>query len=252
MPGTGTKLLTSSLFFKTSGYTVDSIKFDLLLDEQHSMESEVTSHPVEDGSQINDHIQIKPRKGSLTGFVTNHPFVVGYNGGLPANIAQKISASQKKDWLSGYVQDIASSYTRLGQVLGQQDSLKFTDADFVGAAPERINRVQNTFDAFEALMLAKKVCTIQTGLKKYVDVVVTKVDTSRDKETGDAGKFRVDFQEIRFVTPQEIALGATVRPNFATDAGKQAAKKAKKGKTGGVQASLASKAGAALAKVVKK
>lgn len=235
MSGTGTKTASSYLLFREAGYTVDAIKFDLLLDEQHSMEAEVTSHPVEDGSQINDHIQIKPRKGSLTGFVTNHPFAGGYNGGLPANIAQKIAASQKKDWLSGFVQDIASSYGQLGRLLGQQDGLKFTEADFQGL-PVRENRVQNMFDAFEALMLAKKVCTIQTGLKKYTDVVVTKVDTSRDKETGDAGRFKVDFQEIRFVTPSEIALGATVRPDFKTDAGKQAAKKAKKGKTGGVSA----------------
>ena len=232
MSGTGTKTVSSYLLFREAGYTVDAIKFDLLLDEQHTMEAEVTSHPVEDGSQINDHVQIRPRKGSLTGFVTNHPFTSGYNGGLPVNIAQKIAASQKKDWLSGFVQDIASSYGQLGRLLGQQDGLKFTESDFQGL-PVRENRVQNMFDAFEALVLAKKVCTIQTGLKKYTDVIVTKVDTSRDKETGDAGKFKVDFQEIRFVTPSEIALGAKVRPNFKTDAGKQAAKKAKKGKTGG-------------------
>lgn len=241
MAGTGTQTNTSSLFFKTSGYTVDAIQFDLLLDEQHSMESEVTSHPVEDGSQINDHIQIRPRSGSLTGFVTNHPLDTGFRGGLPKNIAQKIAASQKSDFFAGFVQDIAASYSRVLTAIGAKDALAFTDADFASLTRPN-NRVQTVFDAFEELIASKKVCTIQTGLKKYVDVVVTKVDTIRDKDTGDAGRFKVTFQEVRFVTLSEIALGATVRPNFNTDAGKQAGKKAKKGKVAGKVIPYASKA----------
>jgi len=235
--GQGQPTISSSLFFKTEGYFVDSIKFDLLLDEQHTMENAVTEHAVEDGSLISDHIQIKPRKGSLTGFVTNSPFTVGYNTGSEnawneeqiKQIYNKIQQSQKKDWLSGFVQDISDSY---GRLLGQQGGMKFTDADFAGLMRQP-NRVQSAFDAFEALMKAKKVCTIVTGLRKYVDVTITKVGTDRDKDTGSAGKFKVEFQEVKFVTLAEVALTNVTRPNFKSAEGKQATKPRKVGKTGG-------------------
>lgn len=239
MPGTGEKLATSYLLFKEGGYYVsadgvlNSIEFDLLLDEQHSLEAEVTQHTVDDGSTISDHIRNLPRKGSLTGFVTNHPFRTGYNGGLDSRIAQKIAANQKKDWVSGFVQDLGSSYTRVGQILGQQDATQFTAADFIEGSPDRVDRVSNAWSAFKALMKAKTTCTIQTGLEKYMDVVVTKVGTDRDKDTGDAGRFKVEFQEIKFAVLSEIALSNVTRPDFKTDAGKQATNKKKGGKTGG-------------------
>ena len=231
MPGTGEKLATSYLLFKSGGYFVGSIDFDLLLDEQHSIEAEVTQHTVDDGSTISDHIRMMPRKGSLTGFVTNHPFVMGYNGGLDPKISKKIAASQKKDWLSGFVQDIGNSYTRVGQILGQEDATKFTASDFQGGK-SRTDWVSNTWSAFKSLMEAKTTCTIQTGLEKYVDVVITKVGTDRDKDTGDAGRFKVEFQEIKFAVLSEIALSNVTRPNFKTAAGKQATAKKKNGKTG--------------------
>ena len=235
MPGTGTKTASSYLFFKESGYTVDSIRFDLLLDEQHSVDAEVTQHTVEDGSTISDHIRLLPRKGSLTGFVTNHPFQVGYNGGLDPNLAQKIASAQKKDWVSGFVQDLGSSYSQIGRLLGQEDGNKFTEADFANLRP-RENRVDTAFSALKKLMANRTTCTIVTGLETYRDVVVTKVSTERDKDAGDAGRFKVEFQEIKFAVISEVALTNTVRPNFEEPAGKQAMAKKKTGKTGGKDA----------------
>ena len=241
MPGTGTKTASSYLLFKTGGYYISSdtilhtVSFDLLLDEQHSLEAEVTQHTVEDGSTISDHIRLLPRKGSLTGFVTNHPFQVGYNGGLAPNIAKKIAASQKKDWVSGFVQDIGSSYQQVGRLLGQQDTTAFTEADFL-ESPERKDRVSTVWGAFKQLMETKSTCTIITGLEKYMDVVITKVSTERDKDTGDAGRFKVEFQEIKFAVISEVALKNTVRPNFEEPKGKQATAKKKTGKTGGKDA----------------
>lgn len=241
MPGTGEKLATSYLLFNPGGYyigvpdTLVSVEFDLLLDEQHSLDAEVTQHTVDDGSTISDHIRLMPRKGSLTGFVTNHPFRTGYNGGLAPNIAQKIAANQKKDWVSGYVKDITTSYSRDLQVLGQEDPNRFTAADFQEGNP-RPNRVADRWSAFKALMQAKTTCVIQTGLEKYMDVVITKVSTERDKDTGDAARFKVEFQEIKFAVLSEIALSNVTRPDFKTDAGKQATAKKKNGKTGGTSA----------------
>lgn len=61
-----------NLFFNSDKtYGAGLLTFDLLLAEDHSLESSVTSHPVEDGSEINDHIQNETPSGSITGLITN-------------------------------------------------------------------------------------------------------------------------------------------------------------------------------------
>lgn len=62
----------TSLFYKAEGYSVGEVVFDLLLDEGHALENDITSHNVEDGSKISDHIKNRLRVGSLTGAVYNY------------------------------------------------------------------------------------------------------------------------------------------------------------------------------------
>ncbi len=56
-------VVPASLFFKGLGiYGVEDeegafISFDLVLSENHNFDSEVTTHPIEDGSEVSDHIQ---------------------------------------------------------------------------------------------------------------------------------------------------------------------------------------------------
>lgn len=46
--------------------------FDLAEAEEHSMQAEITDHPVEDGSDISDNIRIKPRELTLTNLVVSN------------------------------------------------------------------------------------------------------------------------------------------------------------------------------------
>lgn len=63
--------VNASLFVKQGGYTVAGFAFDLVLNENHSLESEVTQHPVEAGSAIGTHVQNKLRTGGLEGLISN-------------------------------------------------------------------------------------------------------------------------------------------------------------------------------------
>lgn len=221
---------TATLFYKTEGYFVDSIGFDLLVSESHSLESQVTEHPVESGATVNDHIRILPRKGSLVGMVTNHPLMRGYRD-IPDSLKKKIARLAGNQ---GIIADLAASYSQTAALFGsQREGIQRSDFDGV---EEPFNRAQTAYEAFKALWEARKPCIISTGLEKYKDVVVTKVSTDRDKDTGDCLRFSVEFQEIRFVTLAEVALTATTKPlDLTTDANKQGMPKAKKGKTGGTE-----------------
>lgn len=214
----GTK--PTSLFYRTSGYFVDSIQFDLLVSEDHSLEASVTEHPIENGATVNDHIRSLPRKGSLTGLVTNYPLKGAPK--LPEWFMEKLGSMSKN-----YLDTLGAQY-------GFRRETGPTAADFE-ALPRPENRAMNTWTLFKDLMAAKTPVSIITSLEeKYKDVVVTKVSTSRSSSTGDALEFRVDFQEVQFVTLTEVALTSTTSPlNLSTAANKQAAPKVKKGKVGG-------------------
>lgn len=213
----GTK--PTSLFYRTSGYFVDSIQFDLIVSEDHSIESTVTEHPVENGATVNDHIRNLPRKGSLTGLVTNYPLKGA--PALPQWFLDKLGSMSRN-----YLDTLAAQY-------GIRRETGPTAEDYADL-PRPENRAANTWLLFKMLMAERIPVSIITGLEKYTDVVVTKVSTSRSSSTGDALEFRVEFQEIQFVTLTEVALTSTTSPlNLSTPANKQAAPKVKKGKVGG-------------------
>lgn len=68
---------------KNSSGGVAAITFDLIMKESHALTATVSEHPVENGSNISDHIQNGIREGSFTGLVTNFSIY-----GLPQSGAQ--------------------------------------------------------------------------------------------------------------------------------------------------------------------
>jgi hypothetical protein len=218
---------TASLFFKEEGYFVGSIQFDLILSENHALESQVTEHPIENGATVADHIRELPRKGSLSGLVTNFPLKT--TASLPTAFMEKVAALGNQNYLESF----AAQY-------GYRRSLGPTQADY-DALERPANRAFDAWTAFKALMAARTPVVISTGLEKYYDAVITKVETSRESGTGDALTFRVEFQQIKIVTLTEVEITTTTKPlNLATATNRQASPKASKGKTGGTEKPITS------------
>lgn len=71
------------------------MEFDASVREQHSSELEVTDHPVEVGSDITDHVRLRPRTLDMQIVMSNFPIVVlaserarGIRGGSPREKAE--------------------------------------------------------------------------------------------------------------------------------------------------------------------
>lgn len=220
-------MLPASLFYRVDGYFVGSIKFDLEISENHSIEAQVSEHPIEDGSVVSDHVRILPRKGSIVGLVTNHPLPTLWNprpgNPIPDEFKEKVARIGHPGWL----QSLANQYTT-------EEPLTSKDfASFERLSPEYDNRARNAWELFKELVSNRQPVTIMTGVEKYADVIVTKVSTSREASTGDALRFAVEFQEIKFVTLTEIAITAATKAPLPS----VPVAKASKGKTGGKQSS---------------
>ena len=70
------------LFRKKTQATVGVVTLDASLSENHSKSNEVTMHPVEDGSDVTDHIRVMPETLEISGIVSNHP--IAFLGPLAA------------------------------------------------------------------------------------------------------------------------------------------------------------------------
>ena len=215
-------MLPASLFYRVDGYFVGNIKFDLEISENHSIEAQVSEHPIEDGSIVSDHVRILPRKGSIVGLVTNHP-LVSPTTPLPAEFVEKVTRIGHPGWL----QSLANQYTT-------EEPLIAKDFESVPRlTPGENNRARNAWELFKELVSNRQPVTIMTGVEKYADVIVTKVSTSREARTGDALRFAVEFQEIKFVTLTEVVITAATKAPLPS----VPVAKASKGKTGGKQSS---------------
>lgn len=113
--------LPASLFFPKDGYkiyTADGfsyIQFDLILDEKHGLENEVTSQPIERGSDLSIHIKQKLQTGSLTGLISNwslkgESFLGDYTTSL---IATQENRSNRAKEFWNVLLDLVKKKTRL-------------------------------------------------------------------------------------------------------------------------------------------
>lgn len=55
--------------------TIGVVSLDASISETHTRNAEVTSHPVEDGADISDHIRLEPETLSIRGIVSDTPIV---------------------------------------------------------------------------------------------------------------------------------------------------------------------------------
>ena len=75
-----------------------SLKFDLLLSENHKWDVRASTHPVEDGEPFTDHVQKTLRKGDFVGYITNFGL---RRGELTTNAAQDVF-----DFLESYRENV--------------------------------------------------------------------------------------------------------------------------------------------------
>lgn len=184
----------TKIVFFAEGITTSILYVDATINENHTLISEVTDHPIESGSKITDHIIKKPKEYTIEGVISDNPItLVGALAGSAAGLAaQKIGGTIK-----GRAGRIAAFAAIVGASKGSDYFLKKGQPSVTA------------FKAFNAIYEQKvKIDMILTGLTPYYDMVMTKLEMPRDKTTGHSLKFKAIFKHITEVTSQvgETAL----------------------------------------------
>ena len=163
-----------SLFYRADGWSVGEISLDLILTETHSLNAVVTQHPVQDGSTISDHITILPRSGTMRVLVSNFSLSTA-------------KGDARADWDEIYDQGEAA-----------QKSLP--------------NRAEEAWKKLKDLVKKRELVKVVTSLEVYEDVAITRVETTRDGDTGDALEIDIDYEQVTKVKLKETKVTVQVQP----------------------------------------
>lgn len=155
---------TADLF---AGPPLAFLVFDGSINESYRSPVRVTQHPVEEGADITDHVQVLPRSITINGIISDSP--------LPL---QTLS-------FEAFTSGLGSS--ALAETLGSATRSQL--------AYEELERIKNSRRPFEVV----------TGLDVFSPVVMSNLVVNRNARTGRALNFSMTVREIVIVSTELVS-----------------------------------------------
>lgn len=158
-------VIPASLFAdgEAPGLPDESLPFDLMLTESHSLDFEITEHGIEAGAAVADMIRERLRRVTVTGMFTNHP--VGTAGTYVGEDGKKKEKSPDKVKIDGRTPVTNTALERW----------------------EKLKKVAK----------ARKTVKLVTAMETYGEMAVEKLSASRSGRDGESVTFQMTLREIR-------------------------------------------------------
>ena len=164
-------------------------------------------------STISDHITILPRSGTMRVLVSNFSLSTA-------------KGDDRADWDEIYDQGEAA-----------QKSLP--------------NRAEEAWKKLKDLVKKRELVKVVTSLEVYEDVALTRVETTRDGDTGDALEIDIDYEQVTKVKLKETKVTAQVQPrDMKSTINQKSAVQVNSGQKVGTEATAAEEAQLTLGEVV--
>jgi hypothetical protein len=205
--------------------SLGQLHFDAVLTEDHERTTEVTEHPVEQGTAIVDHVRPLAHRVRLTVFVSNTP-VYSREGIQDAQVAD-VEAGGQHTLLAG---GLSGLLDRGLQAVGLQDKFPIQIGVNVMAFDQDFDFVKDAFDVMTELRDTATLLQVATPRQLYVNMILKTINMHRDPGTGTSANFELEFQQIRVVDSNivDAPLPSVPRATPVTDTGKKDTKKAPK------------------------
>lgn len=145
------------------------IVFDAAIDTGRQFSANVTSHPVETGVNINDHVTVENPKFTLKGVVSDAAFLTPF-------------------------EQVASLGNTIGSALG---------------LVQKESRALTALQDLQFLLNSRDFLTLQFGNEPpYENLILTKLNVPKDKNVGDAYVFDLEFEQVRVVSSRYTTVQA--------------------------------------------
>lgn len=184
--------------------STELVKFDATIEENFDHTAMVTSHPVDSGGNISDHVNPTMPRITADVVVSNTPAVPvdtqmdGVSGSVqPRSFNVTLPDRRPRVDPTGFAPGIPQPAIITAQLL-----------TFNGI----VNRVRTVWDLLIELQESGTPFTILTGLRDYSDMVLERISTSRTAETGTIIQVQIDMVQIRRAVSRDVAAPEPVEP----------------------------------------
>lgn len=182
--------MTVVLVFE-SGNTLESIAFDATPKEDHSREAEVTSNPVESGSNMTDHVRQLPNKISIECLVTDYPSTSSLARTIPQ--ATFLGSGKPEEGRSTLILNKLDELQRTGALVRLDTGIRSYDNLVIKSV-----RAPRDASLKKALRLSIEFQTVRFASSRSVEIKLP-------LEKGAQKKLSKGAQNTRAATPQELA-----------------------------------------------
>ena len=156
---------------------------------RHQHEVQPTDNPVEEGSDVTDNIDVKPKVVTFDGIISEAPITI--ESAVVGNVAGAVGALGRSALGSVAGGLLAGATSALGGSLLNQSNKA---------------RVEEAFNAMQELQSKKILCTIITGLRAYENMVLQSFSPVESADVGGSLSFTATFREIRVVRSEQVVL----------------------------------------------
>lgn len=197
------------------------IEFDAVTSETHTVEAEVTEHPIEVGANVSDHSRPKLRVVSTEVVITNTPvnettvgdmFPIGaiLMAKTPVTIThltrQRVTGSSLVGgWVAPWRFPGTPRPAGMPQALeGITSESQVSISGSAWQSLSQVDRVKECYDVLVALCLTGRQVRYVTDLQEYSAMSVLRVGVARRAE--DAIRCQLELKEVRYASTKEVDI----------------------------------------------
>lgn len=236
---------------KDSGLT-ETARFDVVTNESIESIMAITSHPVEDGSDVSDHARQENKRITIEGYVSNKPLfsnpgVVNLLSYTTTNIKIPIKQSGRRPrrvklnlpqpplkpnvaaLLSAAVTSIVGAikggtYAQLApEDRPGPSSIQASVFRSTGSFP---NRARQMYEVLERLQTSKILVTATIAVAELDNMMIERLHVPRTGTDGNGATFQIDLARLRIVKSETVSapIPAEARGALQSAAGSKSAK----------------------------
>lgn len=183
----------------TSG--INGFVFDILAEEEITLESDITDHYVEDNYAIQDHIAQKPIRFIVKGYVAELTDL------FPNTLLSILTTVQSLNSVGLFLPVFSAQATQVyaqaasvGNQIGNVISQAKNIYSILTGSSTSANKQQNAYQTFYNFWVTRQLCTVETPFGVLYNMAIERVTPMQPENTPLISEFSITFKQIRLAT----------------------------------------------------
>jgi hypothetical protein len=185
---------TPTHIIRSVGLGTAVVNIDAATKTTRTWQNSVTSHPLEDGSNVSDHVTTSNPQFTISGIISDAVVMssqkIQYND---PGLFSFLVPSYLEDEFSDYANGSASVSGNVGAFI--------------------VDKTQSAKLLLQKISQDRELVTVVFKLEEYPNCVLTRFKIDKDKSTGDALNVDLTFEQLTFITSAETQINIEKAPD---------------------------------------